>query len=101
MYNSFDQINFVYLYTSYAFKYKTSNEKNVMSKRESITIRIDMHTKAALDMISAERQLVTGKNVTQNEAIWYLVEIGAKHIADRIRELTQEDQSDGEKPASD
>jgi hypothetical protein len=58
-----------------------------MSKLETVTIRVDPKTKAALDMIAAERGLVIGKNVTQSEAIWYLVQVGAEHIAERVEAL--------------
>ena len=60
-----------------------------MAKKETMSIRIDGKTKAALDMIAAERRIQTGKNVTQNEAIWYLIKQGAEHIANRINELSE------------
>jgi hypothetical protein len=83
-----------------------SNERFVtskvgeMTKRETSSIRIDSNVKAALDMIAAERQLITGKNTTVSDAIWYLIENGAKHIADRVNELATQSEAD-EKRASD
>jgi hypothetical protein len=68
-----------------------------MAKRETAPIRIDSKVKAALDMIAAERQLITGKNTTVSDAIWYLIENGAKHIADRVNELASQADDDNEK----
>jgi hypothetical protein len=57
-----------------------------MAKREYMTIRIDMKSKAALDIVAAERTIVTGKNVTLSDAIWFLAETGAPHVVEQIEQ---------------
>ena len=51
-------------------------------------IRIDNITKAALDILSAEIRLETGKPISQSDAIWKLFEEARPHIADRVKELS-------------
>lgn len=57
------------------------------TKKAESMIRIDNTTKAALDILSAEIRLETGKPISQTEAIWRLFEEARPHIADRVREL--------------
>jgi DNA repair photolyase len=58
-------------------------------KRGNVSIRIDHRTRAALDIIAAELQVRTRHSITQNDAIWHLIEVAAPHVAERIRKLEQ------------
>lgn len=59
------------------------------TKKAESMIRIDNATKAALDILSAELRLETGKAVTQTDAIWLLFEEARPHIAKRVKELSE------------
>ena len=58
-----------------------------MRRQDTVTIRVDRKTKAALDMIVAEHYVVTGKTMTHTEAIWYVVQNAEQDIAERIEQL--------------
>lgn len=58
--------------------------------KETVSIRVDPKSKAALDMVSAELSLQKDGKVTLSEAIWHLVTKAAPHIGKRIEELTDE-----------
>jgi hypothetical protein len=56
-----------------------------MSRRKTVTVRLDEVTKAALDIYAAEQLAKTGKAVTMDKAIQTLLELVAPEILEQAK----------------
>lgn len=55
-----------------------------------MTIRVNTNTLAALDMVSAELRVRTGRSVSVSDMIWHLIEQTSPHVTERIQTLGKE-----------
>lgn len=70
-------------------------------KAETMTIRINTSTLAALDIVAAEYRVRTGKSLSMSDTIWALIENAAPHVAARVELIEKEAEAQNPtKPAS-
>jgi hypothetical protein len=56
-------------------------------QRQTVMIRVDTRTNAALNMLVAEMKARRGRKVTQTQVIWQLLEQHAPEIVARVEQL--------------